>query len=244
MFRRAGLVAILVVSAVGAAPLAQQPDTATAAPTLEKGPTLSGFAPARRAAQLDLEKRFDAELKADNLRTWLRQIAARPHHLGSPYDKANAEFIAGLFRSWGYDVVITDYQVLFPTPLLRKVELVAPTKFVASLTEPPLKEDATTAQTAEALPPFNVYSADGDVTAELVYANYGVPADYEELERRGIDVKGKIVITRYGGSWRGIKPKLAAQHGAIGCLIYSDPREDGYFQGDVYPNGGLSLIHI
>jgi len=238
MFRRAGLVAILVVSAVGAAPLAQQPDTATTAPPLEKGPTLSGFAPARRAAQLDLEKRFDAELKADNLRTWLRQIAARPHHLGSPYDKANAEFIAGLFRSWGYDVVITDYQVLFPTPLLRKVELVAPTKFVASLTEPPLKEDATTAQTAEALPPFNVYSADGDVTAELVYANYGVPADYEELERRGIDVKGKIVITRYGGSWRGIKPKLAAQHGAVGCLIYSDPREDGYFQGDVYPSGG------
>ena len=234
MFRRVVPVAILVVSALGAA-LAQQP---ASTPPLEKGPTLSGFAPARRAAHLDLEKRFDGELKAQNLRTWMHRLAARPHHLGSPYGKDNAEFIAGLFRSWGYEVAITDYQVLFPTPLLRKVELVAPTKFVASLSEPALKEDATSNQAAEALPPFNVYSPDGDVTAELVYVNYGVPADYEELERRGIDVKGKIVIARYGGSWRGIKPKVAAEHGAVGCLIYSDPREDGYFQGDVYPNGG------
>jgi N-acetylated-alpha-linked acidic dipeptidase len=231
MFRRPLATGIFAV-VLAATPLAQP------AKPLESGPTLSGFAPARRAAQLDLERRFDAELKADNLRTWLRQLAARPHHLGSPYDKANADFIAGLFRSWGYDVTITDYQVLFPTPILRKVELVAPTKFVASLTEPPLKEDPTTSQTAEALPPFNVYSPDGDVTADLVYVNYGVPADYDELERRGIDVKGRIVIARYGGSWRGIKPKVAAEHGAIGCLIYSDPREDGYFQGDVYPTGG------
>jgi N-acetylated-alpha-linked acidic dipeptidase len=156
MFRRVVPLAILVVSALGAA-LAQQPATTANTAPLEKGPTLSGFAPARRAAQLDLEKRFDAELKAENLRSWMRQIAARPHHLGSPYDKANAEFIAGLFRSWGYEVV-TDYQVLFPTPILRKVELVAPTKFVASLTEPALKEDATSNQAAEALPPFNVYS--------------------------------------------------------------------------------------
>ena len=221
--------------ALGAGLLAQQP---ASAPALEKGPTLSGFAPARRAAHLDLEKRFDAELKAENLRAWMHRLAARPHHLGSPYGKDNAEFIAGLFRSWGYDVAITDYQVLFPTPLLRMVELVAPTKFVASLSEPPLREDATSNQTAEALPPYNVYSPDGDVTAELVYVNYGVPADYDELERRGIDVKGKIVIARYGGSWRGIKPKVAAEHGAVGCLIYSDPRDDGFFQGDVYPNGG------
>jgi N-acetylated-alpha-linked acidic dipeptidase len=234
MFRRVLGVTILLAG-LAAAPSAQAP--APTQPPRESGPTLSGFAPARRAAELDLEKRFDAELKADNLRTWLRRIAARPHHLGSPYDKDNAEFIAGLFRSWGYDVTITDYQVLFPTPLVRKLELVG-TKYVASLAEPPLKEDPTTNQTAEALPPFNVYSADGDVTAELVYVNYGVPTDYDELERRGVDVKGKIVIARYGGSWRGIKPKVAAEHGAIGCLIYSDPREDGYFQGDVYPTGG------
>jgi N-acetylated-alpha-linked acidic dipeptidase len=238
MFRRV-LIAGSLALALGASPLAQQPASPSApVPPLERGPTLSGFAPARRAAHLDLERRFDAELKAENLRTWMRRLAARPHHLGSPYGKDNAEFMAGLFRSWGYDVAITDYQVLFPTPLLRKVELVAPTKFVASLSEPPLREDATSNQTAEALPPYNVYSPDGDVTAELVYVNYGVPADYDELERRGIDVKGKIVIARYGGSWRGIKPKVAAEHGAVGCLIYSDPREDGFFQGDVYPTGG------
>ena len=75
------------------------------------------------------------------------------------------------------------------------------------------------------------------MTGDLVFVNYGVPADYEEFERRGIDVKGKIVIAKYGGSWRGIKPKVAAEHGAIGCIIYSDPKDDGYFQGDVYPKG-------
>jgi N-acetylated-alpha-linked acidic dipeptidase len=236
MFRRPVLAGIMAI-ALGAAPLAQPPQA------LESGATLSGFAPARRAAHLDLERRFDAELKADDLRTWMHTLAARPHHLGSPYGKANAEFIASLFRTWGYEVAITDYQVLFPTPTLRKLELIAPTKFVASLREPPIKGDAASNQAAEALPPYNVYSPDGDVTGELVYVNYGVPADYEELERRGIDVKGKIVIARYGGSWRGIKPKVAAEHGAIGCLIYSDPREDGYFQGDVYPDGGWRSDH-
>ena len=143
MFRRAVPVVILALFAFGAAPLAQQP---ASTPPLEKGPTLSGFVPARRSAHLDLEKRFDGELKAENLRAWMRRLAARPHHLGSPYGKDNAEFIAGLFRSWGYEVSITDYQVLFPTPILRKVELVAPTKFVASLTEPALKEDGTSNQ--------------------------------------------------------------------------------------------------
>jgi N-acetylated-alpha-linked acidic dipeptidase len=229
---RRPLVAGILAFSLGAAPLAQPPQA------LESGPTLSGFAPARRAAHFDLERRFDAEVKADDLRAWMHELAARPHHLGSPHGKANAEFIAALFRSWGYDVAITDYQVLFPTPTLRKLELVAPTKFRASLAEPALKEDGTSSQAADALPPYNVYSPDGDVTGELVYVNYGVPADYEELERRGIDVKGKIVIARYGGSWRGIKPKVAAERGAIGCLIYSDPREDGYFQGSVYPAGG------
>jgi N-acetylated-alpha-linked acidic dipeptidase len=97
--------------------------------------------------------------------------------------------------------------------------------------------DPTSSQRDEQLPSYNAYSADGDVTGPLVYVNYGVPADYEELERHGISVKGAIVIARYGGSWRGIKPKVAAEHGAVGCLIYSDPRDDGYAQGDVFPRG-------
>ncbi|HEX7200116.1 MAG TPA: PA domain-containing protein, partial [Dongiaceae bacterium] len=126
----------------------------------------------------------------------------------------------------------------FPTPKERLVEMVAPSRFTAVMAEPQIPEDSTSGQQSEQLPTYNAYSIDGDVTGDLVYVNYGVPKDYEELEKRGIDVKGKIVIARYGGSWRGIKPRLAAEHGAIGCIIYSDPHEDGYFQGDVYPRGG------
>jgi len=194
-----------------------------------------GFADA--AKQHALEAKFDAALSRENQEAWLKRLAARPHHVGSPYGKENAELIASLFRSWGYDTAIERFDVLFPTPKTRVVELIAPERFRAKLAEPALAEDATSGQAAEILPPFNAYSIDGDVTGELVYVNYGIPKDYEVLERNGIDVRGKIVIARYGGSWRGIKPKVAAEHGAIGCLIYSDPRDDGYFQGDVYPKG-------
>jgi len=215
--------------------LAGLPAPAQTNPTEPK--PLLGFSAASAAAQYELEARFDAQLKADNLRQWMKRMAARPHHVGSPYDKDNAEFMAGLFRSWGYDTRIDVSYVLFPTPKLRVLELVAPTKFTALLTEKPVAEDATSGQTSEQLPTYNCYSKDGDVTAELVFVNYGVPKDYEELERRGIDVRGKIVIAKYGGSWRGIKPKVAAEKGAIGCLIYSDPKDDGYARGDVYPKG-------
>ncbi len=204
---------------------------------------IHGFASTRVQAQHDLERRFDAQISTANLTAWLKQMAGRPHHAGSPHGKANAEFMARLLREWGYQVEIKQYDVLFPSPKTRVLELVAPTKFTARLAEPPLAEDALSKLQAEALPTFNMYSIDGDVTGELVYVNYGVPADYEELERRGIDVKGKIVLARYGGSWRGIKPKVAAERGAIGCLIYSDPRDDGYGRGDVYPKGGWRSEH-
>ncbi|HLX08736.1 MAG TPA: M28 family peptidase, partial [Thermoanaerobaculia bacterium] len=207
------------------------PGNAAAAPLL-------GFSPAHAAEERALEARFDAALRREELAPWLKRLSARPHHLGSPYDKDNADFIAGLYRSWGYDTRIEEFRVLYATPKERHLEMTAPRAFTASLTEPAIPEDKTSGQTSEQLPPFNVYSIDGDVTGELVYVNYGVPKDYEELERRGVDVKGKIAIARYGGSWRGIKPKVAAEHGAVGCIIYSDPHEDGYFRGDVYPRGG------
>jgi N-acetylated-alpha-linked acidic dipeptidase len=213
---------------------------ANSAPT-EK--PLLGFTPDRSREERSLESRFDGSLHADDLQGWLQHLSARPHHLGSPYDKQNAEYEAGLFRSWGFDTQIEEFSVLFPTPLERKLELVAPTKYVALLSEPALREDTTSGQISEALPPYTAYSIDGDVTGDLVYVGDGVPADYDELAAHGIDVKGKIVISRYGGSWRGIKPKVAAEHGAIGCLIYSDPHEDGYFQGDVYPKGGYRNEH-
>jgi N-acetylated-alpha-linked acidic dipeptidase len=220
--------------ALGAA-LAVASASSAAAPSS----SLLGFSEARAAEERALEARFDAQLQQADLGPWLKRLSARPHHLGSPYGKDNAQFLAGLFRSWGFDTAIEEFQVLFPTPKTRLVELVAPTKFTASLTETALPEDSTSGQKSEQLPTYNAYSIDGDVTGDLVYVNYGVPADYEELERQGIDVKGKIVIARYGGSWRGIKPKVAAEHGAVGCLIYSDPKDDGYFLGDVYPKGGF-----
>jgi N-acetylated-alpha-linked acidic dipeptidase len=200
---------------------------------------LLGFSDERARAQRALEQRFDAALRADELREWMRRLSARPHHVGSPYGKENADFLASLFRAWGYDTRIEEFRVLLPTPRTRLLEMVEPSRFTASLSEPALREDATSGQAAEQLPVYNAYSIDGDVTAPLVYVNYGVPKDYEELERRGLDVKGKVVIARYGGSWRGIKPKVAAEHGAVGCLIYSDPRDDGYFEGDVYPEGAF-----
>jgi N-acetylated-alpha-linked acidic dipeptidase len=215
--------------------------TAAAAPQAQPAPPgpLLGFSDAAAAGQREREARFDATLNADDLRGWMKQLTAHPHHVGSPWGKQNAEFMASLFRSWGWDTRIEEFQVLYATPKLRQVEMIAPTRFTASLTEPPIPEDSTSGQTAEQLPTFNVYSIDGDVTGDLVFVNWGIPSDYEELARRGIDVRGKIVLARYGGSWRGIKPKVAAEHGAIGCLIYSDPREDGYGQGDVYPKGGF-----
>lgn len=199
---------------------------------------LSGFSTAGADEQRALEARYDALLKAENLRAWMQRMSSRPHHLGSPGGQANAEFAREQFRAWGYDVRIDEYQVLFPTPRLRRVELLAPQRFVAKLQEPAVAGDATSGQHALQLPTYNAYSIDGDVTAELVYVNRGIPADYEELARRGIDVRGKVVIARYGGSWRGIKPKVAAEHGALACLIYTDPDGDGYSAGEEYPKGG------
>lgn len=198
---------------------------------------LLGFAPGHSASERELESRFDSFLDRGDLAEWMKRLSAHQHQIGSARTKENAEFIASLFRSWGYDTKIEEFSVLFPTPKTRVLEMTAPTRYTATLAEPPLAEDATSALTAEQLPVYNAYSIDGDVTGELVYVNYGVPKDYEVLEQNGVDVKGKIVIARYGGSWRGIKPKVAAEHGAVGCLIYSDPHEDGYFNGDPYPKG-------
>ena len=198
---------------------------------------MMGFSAAGSKSQRSLEEKFDKTLSAENLRSWLRRLSARPHHLGSAYNKENADFIAAQFRSWGYDTKLEQFDVLFPTPKTRIVEMTAPERFTLKLNEPPVKGDPDTEQQSEQLPSYNAYSIDGDVSGPLVYVNYGIPADYDELEKQGIDVKGKIVIARYGGSWRGIKPKVAAERGAIGCLIYSDPRNDGFYQGDVYPKG-------
>ena len=185
------------------------------------------------------EAAFRALPAPANIRAYDERLSARPHHVGSAYDKDNAEWMLARFKEWGWDATIERFDVLFPTPKTRLLEMVAPTRFVATLDEPALAMDPTSSQKAEQLPTYNAYSIDGDVTAPLVYVNYGRPADYEELERLGVSVKGAIVIARYGASWRGIKPKVAAEHGAVGCLIYSDPKDDGYFGGEVFPEGPM-----
>ena len=188
------------------------------------------------------ERQWEEKLRAipspDNLRSYMQRLSARPHHVGSPYDKDNAEWIAAKFKEFGLDTHIEQFDVLFPTPKERAVELVeGGPKFIAKLQEPALPQDPTSNQQAEQLPTYNAYSIDGDVTAPLVYVNYGIPEDYEQLDRMGISVKGKIVIARYYHSWRGIKPKVAAEHGAVGCLIFSDPHEDGFVHGETFPAG-------
>jgi N-acetylated-alpha-linked acidic dipeptidase len=210
-----------------------EPDPSTAA-----APSLLGYSAQGALVQGQWEKKFRDGISPDNIRENMRRLSARPHHVGSAYDKDNAEWILSKFKAWGFDAKIETFNVLFPTPKVRVLEMLKPTPFRAGLQEPVVPSDPTSGQISEQLPSYNAYSADGDVTAPLIYVNYGDREDYEQLDRLGISVKGAIVIARYGQSWRGIKPKVAAEHGAIGCIIYSDPSADGYAKGDAFPDGG------
>jgi N-acetylated-alpha-linked acidic dipeptidase len=198
---------------------------------------MSGYGQASSASERGWEQKFQGAVKPDDIRENMQRLSARPHHVGSPYDKDNAEWILAQFKAAGFDAHIETFQVLFPTPKDRLVEMTAPTQYRAKLQEPVLPQDPTSSQTSDQLPAYNAYSIDGDVTAPLVYVNYGNREDYEQLDRLGVSVKGAIVIARYGEGWRGIKPKVAGEHGAIGCIIYSDPRDDGFYEGDDYPKG-------
>lgn len=199
---------------------------------------ISGFTAVGARQEHALESRFDAALNRNDIRDWIKNMASEPNGVGSPHDKANAERMLKMFKSWGFDAHIATFRVLFPTPKERELELVAPYRYQAKLAEPPVKGDSTSYIHKNALPPYNAYSGDGNVTAPLVYVDYGLQKDYKQLASMGISVKGKIVIARYGHSWRGSKVRFAQQHGAVGCIIYSDPRDDGYLRGDVFPKGG------
>ncbi|MDH7640760.1 transferrin receptor-like dimerization domain-containing protein [Sphingomonas oryzagri] len=184
------------------------------------------------------EAKLDASVSSADQLAWLKDFSSAPNHVGSPHDKQNADATLALFRSWGWDAHVEVFHVLYPTPISTTLELITPQKVTLGGQEPPVAGDPTSAETKDALPPYVAYQGDGDVTAPVVYVNYGMPDDYEALARRGIDVKGKIVLARYGAGWRGLKPKLAQEHGAVGCLIYSDPANDGYAHWDSYPDGG------
>lgn len=206
--------------------------TILAAFLLGTAATAQPMGDAQKAAMLD------AAVSSAEQMAWLKDFTAGPNHVDAPHNRQNADTIARMFRDWGWQVKMAEYQVLYPTPISTALELVGPVAKKLGGQEPGIAEDATSQNLAGALPPYVAYQGDGDVTAPVVYVNYGLPADYEALARRGISVKGKIVIARYGGGWRGLKPKLAQEQGAIGCLIYSDPQQDGYGSADTYPNGG------
>jgi N-acetylated-alpha-linked acidic dipeptidase len=199
-----------------------------------------GAADNDRAAR---EAQFDAAVKPSDLRDWMKLLASQPNHVGSPHDKANAEWILAQFKSWGWDAHIESFDVLYPTPIHESLEMTAPSHFTVTLQEPPIKGDTSATATEPALPAYFAYQGDGDVKGELVYVNYGMKEDYDALERLGVSVKYKIVIARYGHGWRGLKPKLAYEHGAIGCIVYSDPRDDGYSQEAAYPAGPMRPAH-
>ncbi len=205
----------------------------------ENGTALEGYTPDASHLEREWETKFRALPSGANQREYMRRLSAHPHHVGSPYDQDNAEWILARFKEWGFDAHIETFEVLFPTPKDNHLEMVEPRRFTARLSEPPIAADPTSSQTAEQLPAYNAYSVDGDVTGPLIYVNYGMPDDYETLARYGVSVKGAVVIARYGHGWRGVKPKVAAEHGAIGCIIYSDPRDDGYTSGVVFPDGAF-----
>ena len=201
-------------------------------------PVLSGFSAESSRAERQWEEKFKAIPSPQLMRDYMQHLSARPHNVGTAYDKENAEWLLAKFKEFGLDAHIETFDILFPTPKERAVELVeGGPKFAAKLQEPAVALDPTSNQQSEQLPTYNAYSIDGDVTAPLVFVNYGIPEDYEQLARLGVSVKGAIVIAKYGHSWRGIKPKVAAEHGAVGCLIYSDPNEDGFKQGETFPAG-------
>ena len=229
MTRRASLAALLSACAIGAFTAAPHAVLAAASPPSDK----------------DLEARLDAAVSPQEMGGWLKLLAAEPNHVGSAHDKANADWIAAQLKAWGWDARIETFWVLYPTPISEALELVSGpgAGFKATLQEPPIPGDESSTRTKDALPAYVAFQGDGDVTTEAVYVNYGMPADYDALERMGISVKGKIAITRYGAGWRGLKPKLAQDHGAVGCIIYSDPRDDGYSQDDVYPKGAARPPH-
>jgi N-acetylated-alpha-linked acidic dipeptidase len=227
---RRGVIAGILFASVSLAPFGTH--------VIADEPTLFGYSAESSRTERQWEEKLRAIPSPENLRSYMQHLSARPHNVGSAYDKENAEWILAKFKEFGLDAHIEQFDVLFPTPKERAVELVeGGPKFVAKLQEPVVPQDLTSSQLNEQLPTYHAYSIDGDVTAPLVYVNYGVPEDYEQLERMGVSVKGAIVIARYFHSWRGIKPKVAAEHGAVGCIIYSDPHEDGYVQGDTFPNG-------
>ncbi len=199
--------------------------------------TIDGFSQRLTPEQRRLEEQFRAVPQSSTAREALRRLTAEPHIAGSPEDYATAIYVRDQMRSFGLQSDLKEYQVLLPYPRTPSiVELLAPRRERLQVREDVIAVDSTSGS-RKIVPLYNGYGASADVTAPLVYVNYGLPDDYAALRAAGVDVKGKIAIARYGNSFRGVKAKVAEENGAVGLIIYSDPADDGYAQGDVYPKG-------
>ena len=199
--------------------------------------TLDGFTTENGVAQRRWEEQFRAVPAPQSAREHLRRLTIEPHIAGTKEDYDTAVYVRDQLRSYGLSAELKEYQVWLNYPNTPSVlELITTRRQRLDTREAVVAGDPTSSN-PKITPLFNGFSASGDVTAPVVYANYGLPPDYDELQKAGVNVKGKIVIVRYGNSFRGVKAKVAQDHGAIGCIIYSDPADDGYMQGDVYPKG-------
>ena len=211
--------------------------SATAPVALSQNSAIDGFSADRAAAERRWEEQFRAVPNPQSAREHLRRLTVEPHVAGTKEDYATALYVRDQLRAFGLNVELKEYEVWMNYPNTPSVlELITSRRQPLSVREAVVRDDPSSSN-PKITPLFNGYSASGDVTAPLVYANYGLPNDYDDLKKAGVDVKGKIVIVRYGNSFRGVKAKVAEDHGAIGCIIYSDPADDGYMQGDVYPKG-------
>ncbi len=198
---------------------------------------LDGFSAERAVAQRRWEEAFRAVPKPDSAREHLRILTREPHIAGTKEDYATAIYVRDQLRNSGIAAELKEYDVWLNYPNTPSVvELITTRRQRLNINEPVVAGDPSSSH-PNISPLFNGFSASGDVTAPVVYANYGLPNDYDDLKRAGVDVKGKIVIVRYGNSFRGVKAQVAENRGAIGCIIYSDPADDGYMQGDIYPKG-------
>ncbi len=202
----------------------------------QENPGIRGFAPARVAAESALEQQMRAIPDPASAESNLRHITSVPHMAGTEASHQVAEWLRDQYRSYGFDAEIVSYSVWLAQPREIKLELTAPGKKILASPEQPFEVDPDN-YNKNIVAGFNTFSPSGDVTAPVVYVNYGMQADYRQLDSLGISVAGKIVIARYGGCYRGIKTKLAEEHKAVGLIIYSDPEDDGYVAGDVFPNG-------
>src|SRR4051812_39260178 len=195
---------------------------------------LDGYTPENAAKQQQYEARFQDRVSADDMRSLSRNLSEKPHLVGTPNQAQATQDVLRKFRSYGLDAHTQSYDIYVSRPEDIQVSMTKPYARAATVKE---KQFPWMQDYRDVIPAYNAYSPPGDVTGQVVYANYGLPQDYAELDKLGVSVAGKIVLVRYGASFRGVKVHVAEQHGAKGVIIYSDPEDDGFVRGPVYPEG-------